>query len=104
MEIRKEFINQLPKKDLEKSVIVERTFTCKICERDIKIDVWNDKYVYWLEQKLQASEKASNCNLADVRFSEERAEVCKRNEHWKECITWIDECRCIKACDFHKQT
>lgn len=43
-------------------------------------------------------------NIPVVRFSEERAEVCKRNEHWKECVTWTMFQRCIKDCDLHKQT
>jgi len=42
--------------------------------------------------------------ISGVVFSEERSEVCKRNEHWKECVTWTNDCRCIKSCDLHKQT
>jgi len=50
---------------------------------------------YWL---------VNNCTIPHVVFSEERAEVCKRNEHWKECVTWTNDCRCIKSCDLYKQT
>ena len=46
----------------------------------------------------------SNFSIPVVVFSEERAKVCKRDECWKECVTWINDCRCIKDCDLHKQT
>jgi hypothetical protein len=44
------------------------------------------------------------CRIYDVRnamFIDERAEICKRNDHWKECVTWNNDCRCIKSCDLH---
>jgi hypothetical protein len=39
-----------------------------------------------------------------VMFSEARAEVCKNKEHWKNCLVWTKEHRCLKNCDFHSQT
>lgn len=39
-----------------------------------------------------------------VRFSEERAEVCKQNESWRSCPSWINDCRCLGACTLHLQT
>jgi hypothetical protein len=42
--------------------------------------------------------------LADVVFSEERADVCKQFEYWKKCESWENNCRCLKDCDFHLQT
>jgi hypothetical protein len=42
--------------------------------------------------------------LADVVFSEERADVCKQFEYWKKCESWKNNCRCLKDCDFHLQT
>ena len=57
------------------------------------------QYIEWLEQQAEKL-----FAIPVVVFSEARAEVCKRDECWKECVTWINDCRCIKSCDLHKQT
>lgn len=42
--------------------------------------------------------------LQVVRFSEARAEVCKKLSHWKTCESWTDDCRCLASCIYHLQT
>jgi hypothetical protein len=48
------------------------------------------------------SNEESNCKIPNILFSDERADICKRNDHWKECVTWTNDHRCIKSCDLHK--
>lgn len=31
-----------------------------------------------------------------------RSKTCLSKKHFKDCITWIDSKKCIKACDLHK--
>ena len=62
-------------------------------------------FIAELEREMANTKQTeSNFSIPVVVFSEERAKVCKRDECWKECVTWINDCRCIKDCDLHKQT
>lgn len=47
MNLHKEF-----EKETGKKIDVTRTFETKVYETEVQIDVWNDDYIFWLQEKL----------------------------------------------------
>jgi len=47
MNWRKEF-----EKETGQKIEVTRTFETKVYETEVQIDVWNDDYIFWLQEKL----------------------------------------------------
>ena len=46
---------------------------------------------YWL---------VNNYIPPDVRNNQARSQVCKDNEYWKNCISWISKSKCTILCDY----
>jgi hypothetical protein len=55
MNLRERFKNET-----KGDISVKRSFDCDNCGHDVVIDVWNDEYINWLENKANSIEQLFN--------------------------------------------
>lgn len=95
MNLRKEF-----EKETGQKIEVTRTFETKVYETEVQIDVWNDDYIFWLQEKLVkllTTPAVSKCEDVEREASVcQYKNVCKNDFVNDKCLADTEkECDCL---------